>query len=261
MCAVVAPLVIGSLSGTLTPEVAMALVIKYGPRALQLASGMYVQWQSGKAATQQTQTMKEVENLTLKLHDIIERKEIRVVPDAFNSAPNFTTYFQTAALGVIPLTILELGQAIRRVGASLESIRSELAIANVANVQGWGEYGFGSYVHRFVRNEMAAFDGTRGEEDENPHYFYIWHPDNDWHTAFEEKQAVNPLGPNFGGYHHELPTLCLRMRADREALRATTPYGDTAVFHLIIPAYQPLVVDTWFRFAEELFPLARGWET
>ncbi|KAM0397788.1 hypothetical protein ACHAQC_003449 [Fusarium culmorum] len=199
--------------------------------------------------------MEDIQHFTSNLKNIIERKEIRVVPDAFNSAPNFIGYFQTAALGAIPLAILDVGQAIRRVGASLESIRAELAIANVSTVQGWDGGGFGSYVHRFVRNEMPAFDEDGVDKEGKHHYFYVWHPDTDWHTVFEERQAEQPLGPTFGGYHHDLSTICLRMRADREALKATTEHGLTAVLHLVIPAYQPIVVDTKFMFAEELFPL------
>ncbi|CAG1972699.1 unnamed protein product [Fusarium graminearum] len=209
----------------------------------------------GQAATQHTRTMEDVQLFTSDLKNIIERKEIRVVPDAFNSTPNFIGYFQTAAIGAIPLAILDVGQAIRRVGASLESIRAELAIANVSTVQGWDGGGFGSYVHRFVRNEMSAFDDDEVDKEGKHHYFYVWHPDTDWHTAFEEKQAEQPLGPSFGGHDHDLSTICLRMRADREGLKATTEHGLTAVLHLVIPAYQPLVVDTKFMFAEELFPL------
>ncbi|CEF75874.1 unnamed protein product [Fusarium graminearum] len=251
MCAAVVPMFIGSLSA----EAIRILIQEHGYDASQWIFNAYVQWKTGQAATQHTRTMEDVQHFTSDLKNIIERKEIRVVPDAFNSTPNFIGYFQTAALGAIPLAILDVGQAIRRVGASLESIRSELAIANVSTVQGWDGGGFGSYVHRFVRNEMSAFDDNGVDKGGNYQYFYVWHPDTDWYTAFEERQAEQPLGPSFGGYHHDLVTICLRMRADREALKATTEHGITAVLHLVIPAYQPLVVDTEFKFAEELFPL------
>ncbi|KAI8411568.1 hypothetical protein FOFC_08162 [Fusarium oxysporum] len=45
------------------------------------------------------------------------------------------------------------------------------------------------------------------------------------------------------------------MRADREALIETTDYGRVAVFHLVIPAYYPLVMDHPIAFADELLPL------
>jgi hypothetical protein len=59
------------------------------------------------------------------------------------------------------LALLDLASAIKRVDASLDAIRSELAIANVAKVQGWDHGGFGAYVHRFVQNEMATVDGAQ----------------------------------------------------------------------------------------------------
>jgi hypothetical protein len=45
------------------------------------------------------------------------------------------------------------------------------------------------------------------------------------------------------------------MRADREALIAMTDYGPAAAFHLVIPAYSPLVMDHPIAFADELLPL------
>ncbi|KAF4331706.1 hypothetical protein FBEOM_14528 [Fusarium beomiforme] len=187
-----------------------------------------------------------------RLLNDIQAREIRVIPNAFNSTPAFLAYFQAAALGSVPLVLLDVASAIRRVGASLDAIRSELEIANVARVQGWGHGGFGAYVHRFVQNEMAAVDGT---QDGQHHFFYVWHPDSDWYPNFEGRQAEDPLGPAFGGYHHDLATICLRMRADRQALIATTDYGRAAVLHLVIPAYYPLVMDHPIEFADELLPL------
>ncbi|CZR49793.1 uncharacterized protein FPRO_16002 [Fusarium proliferatum ET1] len=205
-----------------------------------------------RASRQQEQTYQEVRDALPQLLSGIHAREIRVVPNAFNSTPAFLAYFEAAALGSISLVLLDVASAIRRVGASLDAIRSELEIANVARVQGWGHGGFGTYVHRFVQNEMAAVDGT---QDGQHHCFYVWHPDSDWYPAFEGRQAEDPLGPAFGGYHHDLATICLRMRADREALIATTDYGRAAVFHLVIPAYYPLVMDHPIAFADELLPL------
>ncbi|RKK69597.1 hypothetical protein BFJ71_g17722, partial [Fusarium oxysporum] len=109
-----------------------------------------------RASRQQEQTYQEIRDALPQSLNSIQAREIRVVPNAFNSTPAFLTYFQAAALGSIPLVLLDLASAIKRVGASLDGIRSELAIANVAKVQGWDNGGFGAYVHRFVQNEMAA---------------------------------------------------------------------------------------------------------
>ncbi|RGP79321.1 hypothetical protein FLONG3_2550 [Fusarium longipes] len=237
------------------PEEIYRMAWEYGQRAVPYLYGLYVQREVGQAVTQQKASFKEMQEGIHRFLELVERKEVRLVPGAFNSTPSYINYFQSAALCTLTFAVMDVAQGIRRVGAALESIQSEIAIGNLMNIQGWGVGGFGGYIYRFVQNEMAAFDGTRGDEDEVHHYFYVWHPNNDWYTAFEERQAENALGPNFGGYHHDLPTLYLRMRADRQALIETTEFGRTAVFHLVIPAYQPLVVDSAFKFAEELFPL------
>ncbi|PNP80519.1 hypothetical protein FNYG_06118 [Fusarium nygamai] len=187
-----------------------------------------------------------------KLLEIIEQKEIRVVSDAFNSTPEFITYFQTAAAGAVPLILLDIAQSIKRIGASLDGIKDELAISNIAKVQGWADDGFGTYVHRFVQNEMAPVEGRAMGES---HFFYVWNPDTDWYPDFERRQREDTLGPNFGGYHHDLAAICVRMRADRQALLESPEDNGNAVFHLIIPTYYPIVIDTPIAFAAELFPL------
>ncbi|EGU76577.1 hypothetical protein FOXB_12876 [Fusarium oxysporum f. sp. conglutinans Fo5176] len=213
---------------------------------------MLNQYKEGRAAAQKEMTYKEIQEAIPKLLEIIEQKEIRLVPNAFNSHPEFIACFQASAIAAVPLILLDLTQCIRRIGASLDEIKSELAISNIARVQGWADDGFGTYVHRFVQNEMAPVEGhTRGAS----HFFYVWNPDGDWYPDFEGRQRQDPLSPNFGGYHHDLATICLRMRADRRALIATTEDNNNAVFHLIIPSYYPIVIDTPIVFAAELFPL------
>ncbi|KAI8648810.1 hypothetical protein NCS56_01496800 [Fusarium sp. Ph1] len=237
---------------SLTQGRALQLAGQYGLPAVLWLYQLLNQRREGKAWRQQEKTFQEMQDALPQLLNRIQAREIRVVPNAFNSTPAFLAYFEAAALGSIPLALLDLTSAIKRVGESLDAIRSELEIANVDRVQGWGHGGFGAYVHRFVQNEMAAVDGA---QDGQHHFFYVWHPDSDWYPAFEGRQIQNPVGPAFGGYHYDLATICLRMRADREALIATTDYGRAAVFHLVIPSYYPLVMDHPIAFADELLPL------
>ncbi|KIL90099.1 hypothetical protein FAVG1_06837 [Fusarium avenaceum] len=230
----------------------MGLVIRNGPSALKELNEMATRYEEGRAHSQQRKTFKEIQEALPKLLKLIEQKDIRVVQNAFNSTPAFVTTFETAAIAAIPLLLLDLAQSIKRVGASLDAIRSELAISNVSQVQGWSDGGFGGYVHLFVKSEMASANETAGDKK---HFFYIWNPDSDWHPNFEKRQSEDPLGPTFGGYHHDLAAICLRMRTDRETLITTTDHGHTAVLHLVVPAYCPIVVDTLIAFTEELLPL------
>ncbi|KAF4452450.1 hypothetical protein F53441_4730 [Fusarium austroafricanum] len=238
---------------SLSWEKAMGIALKNGLPALKQLNEMAARYEQGKEWSQQTNTLREMQEDLPEIIKLIEKKEIRVVSNAFNSNPSFITSFEMAAIATISLVLLDTAKSIERIGAGLDGIRSELAIENVSRVRGWSGDGFGGYVHLFVKNEMASVHDTEGDEK---HFFYVWNPDSDWYPNFEERQKYDPLGPSFGGYHHDLPTICLRMRADRQALITTTDYGHTAVFHLIIPAYYPLAIDTPISFARELLPLA-----
>ncbi|KAF5535765.1 hypothetical protein FMEXI_10671 [Fusarium mexicanum] len=228
------------------------LLLTHGISAVSSLVAIPTQLKERKAAVQKEMTYKEMQEAVPKLLEIIEKKEIRLVTNAFNSTPTFISSFQAAATVAVPIILLDIAQSIKRIGASLDGIKDELAISNIARVQGWADDGFGTYVHCFVRNEMAPVEGAKKEES---HFFYVWNPDTDWYPAFERRQGEDPLGPNFGGYHHDLATICVRMRADRQALIETTGDNSNVTFHLIIPTYYPIVIDTPIAFAAELFPL------
>lgn len=240
---------------SLTKEAATAAINAWGP-AVVVPTFMSI-WghrNEGQARKEQEKTLGEMRDALLKVVENAQPREIRVVPEAFNSTPIFLDYYQTAALVAIPLAILQAANAINRVGKSLDGIKSELANGNALKVMGC-DGGFGSYVHRFVKVEMAVDRRTSNDADDQHHYFYVWNPDTIWYDEFEERQRQDPLGPAFGGYHHDLATISLRMRSDRQVLIETTDHGKSAVFHLIIPTYQPIVVDHPIAFAEELLPL------
>jgi hypothetical protein len=186
---------------------------------LQTGSAVYTDCVARQAFEEQRQAFQVFKKAIPELINRVESKEIRVAEGAFNSAPPFTTAFQSiAALGIV-LALMDLSSALKRVGSSLEAIRDELAMGIVAKVQGWEPDGFGSHIYRFVRNEMAAHRRSRGK-----HFFYVWNPDTDWYQTFEERQREEPLGSDFGGYNTDLGTICLWMGRNRHVLRETTSY-------------------------------------
>ncbi|EXL65342.1 hypothetical protein FOPG_18425 [Fusarium oxysporum f. sp. conglutinans race 2 54008] len=132
---------------SLNYQQALQLARQLGPLVLGL-SQLLTQRGERRASRQQEQTYQEVRDALPQLLNGIQAREIRVVPSAFNSTPAFLTYFEAAALGSISLVLLDVASTIKRVGASLDGIRSELAIANVA-------------------------------KDGQHHFFYVWHPDSD----------------------------------------------------------------------------------
>ncbi|EKJ69150.1 hypothetical protein FPSE_10674 [Fusarium pseudograminearum CS3096] len=229
-----------------------------GQLAVSILYQKLVEWnkrETGKEIKEQRLEFWEMQEAISNLAKLLVRKEMRVIPGAFNSSELFTPSFKYSGLGMATLVVLNSHQSIKRVGAALKSIPRELCNPNVASAQEWVNGSLGNFIHRFVQKEMAFTQHNGCDRHGRRHYFYVWHPDPTWHIAFEEEQARNPLRRNFGGYHHELQTLCLRMRTDREALIWNTQIGGTSVFHLVIPANQPLVVDTKFMFHKALFPL------
>ncbi|KAK5989927.1 hypothetical protein PT974_08190 [Cladobotryum mycophilum] len=186
----------------------------------------------------------------------VKPQEMAVIPGAFNSFSVFLDTFRSAAMiGLAPGSVDAVLEKEVHTPESLGRL-----VSSAAKRGGWQEDGFGAHVYRYVKGEMAAV--TRQPQNKNSnqkqqqhHFFYVWNPETEWHPAFEKQQQKRPLGPQFGGYHHDLATLCLRMRSDRETLIRTTSYGRTALFHLLIPAYQATVVPHKIRFHEDLLPL------
>ncbi|KAL6922279.1 hypothetical protein FSST1_006305 [Fusarium sambucinum] len=217
-----------------------------------------VEWkarETGQRMAQESLTFSKKQKAISSMIRLIQRKEIRVSERAFNNHPHFMSKFMRVGLGMATPTVLYDRQAIERVGELLNPTEQRMCITNIMGIQESVHGSFGSYVHRFVRKEMEPFDDRGQDWLGNYHFFYVWRPDTDWHKDFEEREAENPLGDSFGGYHHELSTLCLHMRTDKAALRDLWGHGHKTVFHLLIPAFQPIVVDAKFRFHSDLFPL------
>ncbi|GAD96545.1 hypothetical protein FG10452.1 [Paecilomyces variotii No. 5] len=244
---------------TLNREAAKALVKRYGADVLLGGVQLWSHYRSGKASKEQQQAYKAMKESLPKVVDHVKNKEIKVIQGAFNSSAEYIAKFQAVALVSIAIVLLDVDSAIKRIGASLERIGGELEIANAAKIQGWENEGFGAHVYNFVRNEMLqATSRTQKEQAgamQQHHYFYVWNPDTTWYPVFEERNRVDPLGPNFGGYSHDLATICLRMRIDRETLIEKESHGRTAQFHLLIPAYSPIVIDHPIAFHDSLLPL------
>lgn len=209
----------------------------------------------GKAADAQREAFESFESAIPEFLKIIEQKEIRVSGNTFNLSAAFVTSFQYAAAGAVSLGLLEISRAIARVGSSLEDMKADFAVGVMKKLQGWGDDGFGSFIHSFLRNEMRAHNTSMVGENTEKHFFYLWHTDDTWYPRFEEKCRQQPLGPNFGGYSTDLSAICLWMARNRLVLRLENPNDEDAIFHLVIPAYEPIVMDHPVIFHRQLGPL------
>ncbi|OJJ03960.1 hypothetical protein ASPVEDRAFT_43424 [Aspergillus versicolor CBS 583.65] len=247
----------GLIIASITKEVATTLIQRHGSQAVIAGLRAWTQHSSGRSSNLgHEEAMKQAKNAIPSFLSSIESNSLHVIPGAFNSSPEFIAMFQAEALVAIPVALLAVKQAIDRVGSSLQGIQHELTITNMAKIQGWEQEGFGAHVYRFVEYEMLQVANARAKSsDQRQHYFYVWNRDTDWYPVFEAKNRAFPLGSGFGGYHHELDAICMRMRADRRTLIQTTSHGRTAQFHLLVPTHQPYVLDHPVIFHESLFPL------
>lgn len=129
-------------------------------------------------------------------------------------------------------------QALDKIAQHLSGIEDELAKQTSLQVQGsTGEQGFAKHVYWYIR---MCIDET--EADAVQHCFFVYHPDNDWYPAFHDLVQKERLPPNFCGKSHHLGDLCVWMEAVRAELLASTAHEKDTIFHLLVPAYQHMVI-------------------
>lgn len=185
------------------------------------------------------------------LTPLMEQREASIINGSFNSDPQFAHAFACTAFIGVALALKVGIDAINRVGSSLYAIKQELSMQNIANVQGWGECGLGYHIHRLVLMEIEKSRSKRGL-----HLIYVWIPGNTtWHARFAERCRDLPLGRQFGGYHHDLDTICNLMWSNRRTLVEMLPPGRDAVFHLLVPSFDTIAIDSPIIFHESLHPL------
>jgi hypothetical protein len=149
---------------SLTKETATVLIQRHGSEAVIAALRAWVQYNSGRSSNLgHEEAIRRAKNAIPSFLNNIESNKLRVIPGAFNSAPEFIAMFQAEALVAIPVALLLTAQAIERVGSSLQGIQRELTITNMAKIQGWEQEGFGTHVYRFVEYEMLQVANARAK--------------------------------------------------------------------------------------------------
>jgi hypothetical protein len=101
--------------------------------------------------------------------------------------------------------------------------------------------------------------------DNNPdtasfsHLFFVYHPDTDWTGGFHRLIKKKPLSPRFCMHTNQLDSAVLYMKAVRAYLNQLAVYNKgwdkrpTSIkFHLLIPAYRPLVMIDPIKFPDDL---------
>lgn len=163
-----------------------------------------------------------------------------------DSAMLFSSFGSIAAAGGIAFVAVKVLQgeaALERIAQSLDGIHA----AQQAQVALTAQRDFPAHVHEMVHERVSQ---TSADPDMD-HWFFVWHPDNDWHPGFFRKLEERPIGPAFCGYTHQLDTAFAFMRAARRRIAAKEAQararGRGAArkpvrLHLLVPAYRHILI-------------------
>ncbi|EER28594.1 hypothetical protein D8B26_001138 [Coccidioides posadasii str. Silveira] len=132
-----------------------------------------------------------------------------------------------------------------QIAAVLRDIEQQLAVQNSLVAPGK----FAKIVHAYIRSKAQE---TKDHEANN--YYFLYHPDTDWHALFYELvQHKEPLPKNFYGMSDDLNGLCLWMRFIRRVIKKTRQ--DQVTFHLLMPSYRFYDIQEPVEFDDTLKPL------
>ncbi|KAL2888699.1 hypothetical protein HOO65_030200 [Ceratocystis lukuohia] len=180
---------------------------------------------------------------------------MQVVGKSMCDSAHLFGYFNAAAMAAqvgsnMVLTYQGM-QALQLIAEKLEGISTTLAAQTALMAQ----KDFPQYVHAMLRERI----GQTSADPHTSHWFFVFHPDNDWYPPFYQLLEKEPLGPSFCGYTNQIDTCFLFMLAarrlaekrDRHARRRRhTPVP--VRIHLLIPAYQPILVAEPLRIPDEI---------
>lgn len=140
-----------------------------------------------------------------------------------------------------------------QIAKEMRNIAKKITISNNIQVQGSG--GPMALLHTYGTSSISRLTSTPWTAAIIV-FFFVYHPDTQWHGAFRRLLDSNPLDETFCGMTNDLFALCrwmLCMRAELQEQRKDRE--DEVHFHVLIPAYQSLVIPHAFMLLQALFPL------
>lgn len=130
--------------------------------------------------------------------------------------------------------------------AELRKIREEL----VAHTGLDAPEKFAKQVYMYIDMKVNGTKGLRKE-----HFYFVYHPDNDWHPAFFTMVKNRPLPESFYGMSENLDALCVWMQFVRIMFAKMRKPKHQPVFHILIPGYRPFSIPEPLAFPKALQPL------
>lgn len=130
--------------------------------------------------------------------------------------------------------------------AALREVKQELAVQTGLDAP----QKFATQVYDYI-NQKTKETAKYGKK----HLFFLYHPDTDWHPPFSTMVESRPLPDTFYGMSENLDALCVWMRFIRIMFTKTKELGKNTMFHILMPAYRPFVIEEPLVFSEVLQPL------
>ncbi|KAK0652471.1 hypothetical protein B0T16DRAFT_454835 [Cercophora newfieldiana] len=172
------------------------------------------------------------------------------VCDSVRIATRFQSVASTVGIGANLVLTYQGVKALHLIAAKLEDISVALAAQTALTAQ----RDFPEYVHDMIRERLGQTAG----DPTTDHWFFLYHPDDDWYPKFYHLLEKKPVGPAFCGYTNQIDTIFVFMLAARRhiesKMRESGGKGGVRPvrFHLIIPAYQPILIAEALRVPEEI---------
>jgi hypothetical protein len=196
------------------------------------------------------QFMGDASNVASDVNDIVSKAKefipsIQVIGGSMaDSARIFVAFNVIATAAGIAANVVQTYQGIKvlqLIDARLKDMATSLAAQTALIAQ----KDFPPYVHDMIRERVTQ----TSLDPVCDHWFFVYHPDNDWYPGFYHLLEKEPIGPGFCGYTNQIDTAFVFMLAARRHIekreRRAREEGRTVRptrLHLLIPAYQPILI-------------------
>ncbi|KAG7294410.1 hypothetical protein NEMBOFW57_004481 [Staphylotrichum longicolle] len=176
-----------------------------------------------------------------------------VIPEVKALVSNLATYVKHRNIHELFLTFLQGANTVAYWVDVLQGDKAQAEIGKLIHGELEAHVGleaprkFARQVHMTIKEQMASTPAGDAHD-----IFFLYHPDTNWHGEFLHIVKRHPLPANFLGMSENLDAIVIWMLFLRRQL------GDKlkkARFHLVIPAYRPMLVKDPLIFPEALYPL------
>ncbi|GAB1317167.1 Nipped-B-like protein B [Madurella fahalii] len=175
----------------------------------------------------------------------------RSFADSARIFASFNSIAMTAGIAANVVVAYQGVQVLQLIDARLKDMAASLAAQTALIAQ----KDFPQYVYDMIRERITQ----TSLDPSHDHWFFVYHPDNDWYPGFYRLLEKEMIGPEFCGYTNQIDTAFVFMlaarrriqRKEQQAQRDGRPIRPTKL-HLLIPAYQPVLIFEALKIPEEI---------